>query len=63
MTADLAPLTISVKEAAQITGLSTATVYDRVRGGQIKARYEGRKVLVLYAALAAYIDALPADPA
>ena len=61
-TADLAPLTVPVKEAARLTGLSTFTIYDRVQRGEIEAVHLGRKVLVKYASLAAFIDGLPSEP-
>lgn len=60
--ADLAPITVDSGEAARLTGLPRARIYELVKAGLIEARYEGRKVLVKYASLVAYIDGLPADP-
>ena len=56
------PITVTVKDAARETGLSTQTIYDLANKGLIETRYFGRKRLVKYASLRAYVDALPVDP-
>lgn len=56
------PITITVKDAARETGLSTASIYELANKGLVETRYFGRKRLVVYASLRAYVEALPADP-
>lgn len=61
--ADLDLISVKVKEAARLTGLAPATIYELVRAGRIEAVYLGRSVLVKYDSLVAFINGLPLDPA
>lgn len=54
-------LSVSVKEAAELVGCSIWTMYSLLGQGVIENRYLGRKRLVLYASLKAYIEGLPVD--
>jgi excisionase family DNA binding protein len=56
------PLTVTVQDAARETGLSTQTIYDLANKGEIETRYFGRKRLVVYASLRAYVESLPVEP-
>ncbi len=56
-----APITVEVKTAAALSGLSVRLMYELLNKGLIESRYHGRKRLVLYASLRAYLEALPQD--
>lgn len=53
-------ITLSVADAARLTGLSEWTIRDLVYRGVVDARRHGRRVLVLAASLREYIAEL--DP-
>lgn len=55
-------ISVSVKEAAELVGCSAFTMYGLLNSGAIEGRYLGRKRLVLYASLRAYVEGLPQDP-
>lgn len=54
-------ITVTVKEAAKLGGCSEWTVYGWLNSGAVEGRYLGRKRLVLFASLKAYIEGLPVD--
>ena len=56
------PITVTVQDAARETGLSKQTIYTLANKGEIETVYFGRKRLVKYASLRAYMDALPVEP-
>lgn len=53
------PITVSVKQAAQMLGLSTAHTYRLLEDGKVESRYSGRRRLVLVDSLHKYVDSLP----
>lgn len=55
------PISVSVQEAASLVGCSSFSIYSLLNSGAVEGRYLGRKRLVLYASLKAYIDGLPLD--
>lgn len=57
------PLTITVKDAAKESGLSVQSIYDLCNKKKLDSVYFGRKRLVKYASLRAYVDSLPDEPA
>jgi excisionase family DNA binding protein len=59
LTVNVEPLTVNVTEAARLSGLSEWTIRDLLNRGQVQSRRHGRRVLVAYASLAAYLDNLP----
>jgi hypothetical protein len=56
------PITVTVGDAARESGLSTATIYDQCNRGRIDSVYFGRKRLVVYASLVAFLASLPREP-
>lgn len=58
---DIAPIFISVKEAARILGLGTWSVYKLLDDQQIVSQYQGRKRLVRFDSLREYADGLPTE--
>lgn len=55
-------ISVSVKEAAEATGLSTWQIYELTNKGLIEKRYQGSKILIPVTALKAYIESLPTEP-
>ena len=53
------PVSLSVRDAALMTSLSTKEVYDRVNDGTIPARRNGRRILIDYDALVQWYRSLP----
>jgi hypothetical protein len=60
-TTNLEPLTVSVKVAAELTGLTKWGVYKKANDGEIETRYSGSRRLVVYKSLLEYIENLPTE--
>lgn len=58
----IAPIFVSVAEAAKALSLSPFTVYQLLDAGEIECRYKGRRRLVVVDSLRAYALALPTEP-
>lgn len=58
----LSPIFVSVKQAAQMLGISAWVVYQLLDEQKIESRYQGRRRLVLVTSLREYADNLPAYP-
>lgn len=63
----LTPIFVSVKQAAQMLGISTWSCYQLLdanekRPAQIESRYHGRRRLVSVESLRKYADSLPTEP-
>lgn len=61
-TVETEPLTVTVKQAAELIGVSTWQIYQLLGQDKIEGRYLGRKRLIMYASLKSYVEALPEDP-
>jgi hypothetical protein len=57
--AAITPIFVSVKESAQVLGITEWSVYDLLNKELIECRYHGRRRLVSYESLKAYADSLP----
>ena len=55
----LIPVTVTVQQAVEISGLSRATMYNLFSQGLLKPRKYGSKTLILYADLVAFLHSLP----
>ena len=55
------PITVSVKVAAKMTGLSNWTIYNLLDEQKIKSVYHGSRRLVEVDSLRAYIAKLPTE--
>ena len=58
----LKPLTVTIKQTEQITGLGTTTIYDLIKRGEYKTTKEGRRTLIFYDCLERRYS-LPAEEA
>lgn len=50
----------TVPEAVQFSGLSRTAIYEALKGHSISARKAGRRTLISFADLEAYLASLPA---
>jgi excisionase family DNA binding protein len=55
------PLAVSVKEAAELLGVSPFTIRRRIRGGALKIAHIGRRVVVPVDSLRALLDQQPSS--
>jgi excisionase family DNA binding protein len=61
MSASPAPLTVDIPTALKLTGLGRSFLYERLSDGSIQSCRAGKRRLVSYASLRAYIASLPTD--
>lgn len=55
------PITVTVAQIRELTGLSTSTIYRLFDNGKLTRRKLGGKTLVLMSDLKELIDAMPKD--
>ena len=55
------PLTVRVKKAAELTGLSKWTIYKLCEEQKIESRYDGTARLIVFESLERYIANLPTE--
>lgn len=53
------PIAVTIPEAVKVTGLSRSRLYEALKDGTITARKAGRRTLIAYAELEAYLASLP----
>ncbi len=53
-------LACSIKEAVQSTGMSRSALYEALKRGDLPARKAGRRTLIPFVDLQAYLASLPA---
>jgi hypothetical protein len=56
---DIAPLAVTIENAAKLTGESRSQVYNRMGRGEYTAIKAGRRTLILYESIKAHIAGLP----
>lgn len=56
------PLCISIKQAAQLTGICRSTLYEALNRGELPARKLGKRTVILLADLEAFLASLPDYP-
>jgi len=54
-----ATIAYTIRGAVAASGFSRSRIYELIARGEVEARKDGRKTLVVAASLAAYISALP----
>ena len=50
----------TLPEAVQFSGLSRTSIYEALKRGDVTARKAGRRTLIMFADLEAYLASLPA---
>ena len=53
------PITVTISEAVKTTGLSRSRIYEALKGGDLSARKAGRRTLIGFSDLEAYLASLP----
>jgi len=53
------PNSITIPEAVKMSGLSRTSIYEALRRGVLTARKAGRRTLIAFADLQAYLAKLP----
>ena len=54
------PITVTVPDAVKATGMSRTSIYEALKRGDLSARKAGRRTLILFSDLQAYLASLPA---
>lgn len=54
-----APITITISGAVKASGLSRTTIYAALKRGELTAMKAGRRTLIRFADLEAYVERLP----
>jgi excisionase family DNA binding protein len=54
-----APITMTIPDAVKATGLSRSSIYEALKRGDLSARKAGRRTLIAFADLEAYLAKLP----
>jgi len=53
------PLTVTIPEAARLSGLSRSELYRQLSAGRIRACKAGSRTLIVWESLKAHVEALP----
>ena len=54
-----APIAVTILDAVKATGMSRSALYEALKRGDLPARKAGRRTLIAFADLEAYLAALP----
>ncbi len=54
------PIAVTIPRAVELSGCSRTRLYDALKRGDISARKAGKRTLINYADLQAYLASLPA---
>lgn len=54
------PITVTIPDAVKATGMSRTSIYEALKRGDLTARKAGRRTLISFADLEAYLASLPA---
>ena len=55
-----APIAVTIPDAVKATGMSRTSIYEALKRGDLSARKAGRRTLISFADLQAYLASLPA---
>jgi excisionase family DNA binding protein len=53
------PITVTIPEAIKATGMSRTSIYEALKRGNLTAKKAGRRTLISFADLEAYLTNLP----
>lgn len=53
------PITVTIPDAVKATGMSRTSIYAALKRGDLTARKAGRRTLISFADLEAYLSSLP----
>jgi len=53
------PLAVTITEAVRVSGVSRTSIYEALKRGDLTARKAGRRTLIAFSDLEAYLVSLP----
>lgn len=53
------PIAVTIPDAVKATGMSRTSIYEALKRGDLTARKAGRRTLIWFADLEAYLASLP----
>ena len=53
------PISVTIRDAVKASGMSRTSIYEALKRGDITARKAGRRTLISFADLQAYLASLP----
>jgi excisionase family DNA binding protein len=53
------PIAVTIPDAVKATGMSRTSIYEALKRGDLSARKAGRRTLIWFADLEAYLASLP----
>lgn len=53
------PISVTIPDAVKASGMSRTSIYEALKRGDLSARKAGRRTLISFADLQAYLAALP----
>jgi excisionase family DNA binding protein len=53
------PITVTIPDAVRASGMSRSSIYSALKRGDLSARKAGRRTLISFADLQAYLACLP----
>jgi len=53
------PIAVTIPDAVRATGMSRTSIYEALKRGDLSARKAGRRTLISFADLQAYLASLP----
>lgn len=53
------PLAVTIPDAVKASGMSRSSIYEALKRGDLSARKAGRRTLISFADLQAYLASLP----
>lgn len=53
------PIAVTIPDAVKMSGMSRTSIYEALKRGDITARKAGRRTLISFADLEAYLASLP----
>jgi excisionase family DNA binding protein len=54
-----APIAVTIPDAVKASGMSRSSIYEALKRGDLSARKSGRRTLISFADLQAYLASLP----
>ncbi len=53
------PIAVTIPDAVQFSGMSRSSIYEALKRGDLSARKAGRRTLISFSDLQAYLASLP----
>ena len=53
------PIAVTIPDAVKVSGMSRSSIYEALKRGDLSARKAGRRTLIAFSDLQAYLASLP----